>query len=359
MIGRLAQTREASAWAALGAFMLAHFVCLCALKLTRSIEGEILWVSHASLLITGLGLLLRSGLLVGVAFISIALLHTLWLLDAAGGILLGRFPLGFTSYLASADPLTIAATSHHVYLLPVTAWWLLTRRGTAQRASAAEAVIVGSLLFGLLTTAGRAFVPSALNVNFAHAFMPDVRVPILIWFNGLPTPAYLVVHLAVCTLILLIPGAKVMRLLTTPRARHDQPQTTRQAPTSAVARGFSLIELIAVMVVLAILAGVALPRYIDYSSDAKEAADEASLGGIKTALQHAYMNHQVEDAPEDEWITSVYDIADVMETGELPKGITISNGRLVDQRGNEYTLVPQTADSSARIEKYTVRRRAS
>ena len=42
---------------------------------------------------------------------------------------------------------------------------------------------------------------------------------------------------------------------------------TRQRARSA----FTLIELIAVIVVLAILSGVALPRYFDYADKAKEA----------------------------------------------------------------------------------------
>ena len=36
-----------------------------------------------------------------------------------------------------------------------------------------------------------------------------------------------------------------------------------------VARAFTLIELIAVIVVLAILAGVAIPKYFDYAQNAK------------------------------------------------------------------------------------------
>ena len=37
-------------------------------------------------------------------------------------------------------------------------------------------------------------------------------------------------------------------------------------------RAFTLIELVAVIVVLAILAGVAIPKYIDYATNAKSSA---------------------------------------------------------------------------------------
>lgn len=46
--------------------------------------------------------------------------------------------------------------------------------------------------------------------------------------------------------------------------------TTRRA--QLLRRGFTLIELIAVIVVLAILAGVAIPRYMDYSERARVTA---------------------------------------------------------------------------------------
>lgn len=57
-----------------------------------------------------------------------------------------------------------------------------------------------------------------------------------------------------------------------------------------VRRGFTLIELIAVIVVLAILAGVAVPKYFDYSTKAKESAAKAALGGTRSAITNFYAN---------------------------------------------------------------------
>ena len=54
-------------------------------------------------------------------------------------------------------------------------------------------------------------------------------------------------------------------------------------------RGFTLIELIAV-VVLAILAGVALPKYFDYAAQAKVSACKGALGGVRSAIANFYAN---------------------------------------------------------------------
>lgn len=53
---------------------------------------------------------------------------------------------------------------------------------------------------------------------------------------------------------------------------------------------FTLIELIAVIVVLAILAGVAAPKYFNYSTKAKESAAKATLGGTRSAIANFYAN---------------------------------------------------------------------
>ncbi len=49
-------------------------------------------------------------------------------------------------------------------------------------------------------------------------------------------------------------------------------------------KAFTLIELVAVMVVLAILAGVAIPKYFDYADRAKTSSVEGTLGGVRTGL---------------------------------------------------------------------------
>ena len=57
---------------------------------------------------------------------------------------------------------------------------------------------------------------------------------------------------------------------------------------SVVRKGFTLIELMAVVVILAILAGVALPKFFDYSTQAKKASTKGTLGGVRAGIANFY-----------------------------------------------------------------------
>jgi prepilin-type N-terminal cleavage/methylation domain-containing protein len=78
--------------------------------------------------------------------------------------------------------------------------------------------------------------------------------------------------------------------------------------------GFTLIELVIIIVVLGILAAIAIPKYQDITSDAREASCRGALGGLRSAITIYYANQAVKTGTAD-WpaLDSLGTIGVVME----------------------------------------------
>ena len=57
--------------------------------------------------------------------------------------------------------------------------------------------------------------------------------------------------------------------------------------------GFTLIELIIVMVILGIMAAVAVPRYLDSISNAEQSAEDAVISGLRSGLKQYAHNSRL------------------------------------------------------------------
>ncbi len=99
-------------------------------------------------------------------------------------------------------------------------------------------------------------------------------------------------------------------------------------------KGFTLIELVMIIVILGILAAVAVPKYVDLASDAELSAKKAFTGSIQSAASICLADYAINTNASVSSINATTVFGYLKETGGLVQSV---NNYTVAINGTTYT----------------------
>jgi prepilin-type N-terminal cleavage/methylation domain-containing protein len=140
-----------------------------------------------------------------------------------------------------------------------------------------------------------------------------------------------------------VPGGQLPG--TRPTSNSDElPERKEKMLRAAVLKtpkGFTLIEVLSVVVIIGILAAVAIPSYMNYLADQRAKATEVAVTEVKSRLSLGYARYILENSGTEP--STIQDIVDLLGTDELPAS---SNGLVPNMGGFTVTMSGHGGDEA-------------
>ncbi len=111
-------------------------------------------------------------------------------------------------------------------------------------------------------------------------------------------------------------------------------------------QGFTLVEVVVVIVILGILAAVAIPRYISVTGDARKAAINGMAGAVRSAVAVVQARYVASGSLTSELVTMADGTTVIVNAGAgggIPTGVLAGIGNAVKIDGFAFALVTGNA----------------